>query len=493
MTNPTPRAVPGQPRPSPFLLRGPKGLWWEPEQYLGWPDFLAEAGFDFFMLCYTFCPETGLNWRQPFRPDEIAIISRLAEECRAHGITLCLALHPLIGGQAWAPEAAGVRFHPTSGRGWFVRYWQARRPAETLTPDPPIRYGSDEDLSLLVEKCRQARSLGVETIALCLDDVDPGAPPAGFPSLAAAHLWLANGLHAALGLPSPAHGGGAGGRGLLVVPTYYWTDGARQHADYTAELASGLPPDVDIFWTGQVVRDHAITPEKAREAAALLGRKPLVWLNYASNDSFRFMPQLPPDQPPSPDLAPETAGLLLNSTRQVGLARLDALVIGAYLADPAGYDHERAVRQAVTRLVGENMAPPVLALLDAWRAVPDVRTLTHDLQAGGRSLLDGLLARLRPAQATADRVMPDLDSGLADRQLRSELAAGVERLSLLVAALAVLERELAAKGTDVIGPASVGVRQGRFSPSRAALLAQLATVDPEIACDAEAVLTLGPV
>ncbi len=41
-----------------FPLRGLKGLWWEPEQYLPWTGFLASAGYDFFMLCYTFCPET---------------------------------------------------------------------------------------------------------------------------------------------------------------------------------------------------------------------------------------------------------------------------------------------------------------------------------------------------------------------------------------------------------------------------------------------------
>src|SRR5690242_8196552 len=68
---------------SPFVLRGLKGLWWEPEQYLGWPAFLAEAGYDLFMLCYTFCPETGLRWRQPFQAAELEVIGRLAEECRA--------------------------------------------------------------------------------------------------------------------------------------------------------------------------------------------------------------------------------------------------------------------------------------------------------------------------------------------------------------------------------------------------------------------------
>ena len=76
--------------------------------------------------------------------------------------------------------------------------------------------------------------------------------------------------------------------------------------------------------------------EQAGEAAGLFGRKPVVWLNYASNDSFRFAVQLPPDRPPAPDLAPETAGLLLNSTWQVGLAHLDALVVGAAFHDRPG-------------------------------------------------------------------------------------------------------------------------------------------------------------
>jgi hypothetical protein len=204
------------------------------------------------------------------------------------------------------------------------------------------------------------------------------------------------------------------------------------------------------------------------------------------------MLQLPPDQPPAADLAPATAGLLLNSTRQVGLARLDALVIGVYLADPAGYAHQQAVERAAVILVGEQAAPLLLQILDAWRAVPDVRTLTHDLQAGGRPLLDDLLARLRPALATLDRVLPALDAALADRGLWGELAAGVERLRLLVAALAVLEAELATADSETIGPTDATASAAPASSARTALLARLAASDPEAACDAEAVLSLGP-
>jgi hypothetical protein len=467
-----------------FALRGLKGLWWEPEQYLGWPGFLADAGYDLLMLCYTFCPETGLRWRQPLREAERTIIQQLAADCAEHGLTLCLALHPLIAGQAWAPEEAAVRFHPTSGRGWFLRYWEARRPGEPVHPDPPIRYGSEADLALLVEKCRQAMSLGVTAIALCLDDVDPGATPPGFPSLAAAHLWLVDGLRAALA-PRPS----SLVPRLFVVPTYYWTEGARANAAYTATLAQGLRADVDLFWTGSVVRDHGITAAKAREAADLFGRRPVVWFNYASNDSFRFAIQLPPDRLPAADLAPETAGLLLNSTRQVGLARLDALIVAAYLADPADYDHDQAVHRVVVDLLGEAAAPPFERLLDAWRAVPDVRTLPHDLQAGGGPFLDALLARLRPALTTLDAVTPELDARLADRQIWRELVAGVDRLRLLADALRVLDSELTAARSDALQPIATS---SPVSPVRAALLARLASAHPEAACDAEAVLSLGP-
>src|SRR5262249_32087569 len=132
---------------------------------------------------------------------------------------------------------------------------------------------------------------------------------------------------------------------------------AKAHAAYTASLAQGLPPDVGVFWTGPEVRAHAITADHAREAAGLFGRKPIVWLNYASNDSFRFAVQQPPHQPPAADLAPETAGLLLNSTRQVGLAHLDALVIGSYLADPVGYDHAQAIEWTARKIVGDEAVP----------------------------------------------------------------------------------------------------------------------------------------
>ncbi len=453
-----------------FALRGFKGLWWEPGDYLGWPALLDEAGYDFFMLCYTLCPETSLRWRQPIGAEEERVIRSLAADCSGRGIELCLAIHPFIGGQSWAPRDAAVRFHRTVGADWFASYWRARRPDQDLSPDPPPRYGVAHDLETLVEKCRLARSWGVRSFAVALDDIDPGRWDDA--ELASGQLWLVNGLWAALKAADPA-------ARLFVVPTFYWTDGARAHAAYTAALARGLPEGVQVFWTGTVVRSQAITAAEAREAAALFGRKPVVWLNYASNDSFRFALQLPPAHPPAADLGREAAGLMVNPMRQSALTRLHALVMGEYLGDPGAYRHEAAVGRAAERLVGKAAAPWLERAVQAWSAYPDVRTLPDDPARWGLSEVDGLIARLEAARADLDEVIPWLGTMMPGEAMIGEVQGGVARLGLLVEALRVW------RGEQTPGGRALSIERGR-------LMGRLGAVDDETGCDARAVLGVTP-
>jgi hypothetical protein len=447
-------------------LRGLKGLWWEPEEYLGWPELLAEAGYDFLMLCYTFAQATGLRWRQPFDASEERIVRQLAAECAAGGIELCLAIHPSIAGHAWAPERAALNIHPTVGTAWFREYWLARRPGEPATWDVPLRYGDYGDLEVLAEKLVLAAGWGVRAFAVCLDDIEPGRGLGRFSSLAGAQLSLLAGLSAAIEQT---------GSRLLFVPTYYWTAGARQHPEYAAELARGLPAEIDLFWTGEAVRSHAISAAQAREAARLFGRRPIVWLNYASNDSFRFALQLPPDRPPDADLGQEVGGLMVNSMRQSHLARLDALVLGEYLADPGGFDLGSATARAAGRLVGREAVLPLQRYVSAWEAYPDPRTLPRDLAAGGRSLVERLVDRLSETERVLGAVLSALDVALADRGLFAELAAGAARLGLLTRALELYR---------------LALDQGRSGTiaERAALETELGFAGDETACDARAVL-----
>lgn len=461
-----------------YALRGFKGLWWEPDEYVRWPKLLAEAGYTFFMLCYTFAPESGLRWRRPFRRADESVIRRLAADCAARGIELCLAVNPNIGAHAWTPDSATLPFHPTAGRDWFRRYWQARRPGEALEPDPPFRYGDADDLSILTGKLRRAAEWGVQSFALSLDDIDPGALPSDFPTLAAAQLWLVEGVRAAL-VGAAGRGGAAGSPRLFFTPTYYWTDGLRAHPDYAAELAASLPSDVQVFWTGERVRTPGpdLTRASARDAGRRFGRTPVLWFNYASNDSFRFALQLPPGRPPGEDLSDVVAGVLVNPMRQTGLTRLHALVMSEYLRNPRSYDHATVVSRAVERLVGEEAAPWLMRCVEAWAAYPDTRTLGNDLERGGVGLAKDVLGRLEPAYgqylaalASVERLDADypLDRG---GTLVAELRAAADRFRVLVAAL----RARAYAGEPGPDP-------------RARLDAMLADADEETASDARAVL-----
>jgi hypothetical protein len=436
-------------------LRGLKGLWWEPHEYRGWPAFLASAGYNLLLVCYTAWPELSIRWRHGLSSAARSTLRALAHEATAAGIELGLALNPCIGTQSWAPATAAIRFHPGLTADWFAAYWRSRRAGQELAADPALRYDADADLADLLESCRAAAACGVRVLVLCLDDVEPpvGADPAW---LGRAQARLVAAVRSELDrlVPAPR---------LLVVPTYYWTAGLRAHPGFAAELARALPASVDVFWTGPRVRSQAIDAAQARTAAGLLGRPPVVWLNYASNDAFRFALQLPPAPPPAPDLGPAIAGLLVNPMRQAGLSRLHVQVMGAYLRDPPHFAYRPALAAAAGALAGP--AGPLLErLLVAWSGLPDVRRLAE------RAASDQLRRRVHRCVAELDSFLPGLLPSLPV-DARAELERGVERVRLLAAAL--------------------DVRQGGTSTEHADFLRRLADVDDELACDARAVLMAG--
>ena len=77
---------------------------------------------------------------------------------------------------------------------------------------------------------------------------------------------------------------------VLVCPTYYTFDPVLEKffgnmpTDYWSQLGAGLPPGVDVFWTGNKVCSDAITREDIEGICSRLGRPVLLWDNYPVND-----------------------------------------------------------------------------------------------------------------------------------------------------------------------------------------------------------------
>jgi hypothetical protein len=123
------------------------------------------------------------------------------------------------------------------------------------------------DRAVLGAKVDQVLEAGATTVVLALDDIPFGGGPQG-----EAHAALTGWLRDHLGDRA----------GLALVPTEYV--GGRP-SPYLDALAVGVPDDVPIGWTGPAVVNDAITVADAEaRAAALGGRRPLLWDNFPVND-----------------------------------------------------------------------------------------------------------------------------------------------------------------------------------------------------------------
>jgi hypothetical protein len=137
-----------------------------------------------------------------------------------------------------------------------------------ISPGLSIDCDSSDDRDALAAKVDQVVAVGAERVVLALDDIPFGGGPQG-----EAHARLTTWLRDHLGDRAS----------LSLIPTEYV--GTRS-TSYLDALASGVPEDVPIGWTGCAVVNDSITVADAEaRAASLGGRTPLLWDNYPVNDA----------------------------------------------------------------------------------------------------------------------------------------------------------------------------------------------------------------
>lgn len=235
---------------------------------------LAREGYEL----YVYAPKSDRvlrqDWRVLFDTPHLEALAQLRAQCAAAGIGFGIGLTPY---------------------GLDASDWQAER-------------------QYLMQKLSQIKALEPDTLCLLFDDT-----PGGEMGLAGLHLRAAEVVLAAQVAPQ-----------IALCPAYYSDDpildqvfGARP-VGYVEALGQGLPPEIQVFWTGPKVVSAALDPVYLDEVAARLGRKPLIWDNGAVNDSRALSPFLPldPGVERGPPLADHVSGLLVNPINQPGLAML---------------------------------------------------------------------------------------------------------------------------------------------------------------------------
>lgn len=369
--------------------------------------------------------------------------------------------------------------------------------AFALSPGLSIRYSSREDIALLAEKFRGFAGAGARSLALFLDDVPSRLvheeDQRRFASLADAHVALATTLREALG-PDVS---------WWLCPTDYLGTGSSA---YLETLGRGLPPEIEVGWTGRTVCSPAIACAEARARTTALRRRLLLWDNVPVSDGpMRFVLHLGPYGRRDADLGEVASGVLLNPMQHARASAVAIRTAADFLADPKRYDPERSWKAALDE-IGEGAPESFAVFAEAhrfsaiWPEHRD-RPLEEGLGALRAALARGdaqeeiasLSALCDERASCAGR----LREGLADRSLLTEIEPWIEshrietqRIRWALDAVA----SLAGSGggaTRVAALLALEVRLGTEAQPRHASYGPRRVLYPQLASMAEEAMALG--
>lgn len=159
---------------------------------------------------------------------------------------------------------------------------------------------------------------------------------------------------------------------VIICPTYYSFDPVLEKVfsampkGYFQDLAEGLPPHVDIFWTGPKVCSQEYPESHLKEVTQLLGRKPFLWDNYPVNDGVKICKFLHlkafENRPAS--LAKVTAGHAVNPMNQAWLSRIPLYSLPRSYAQGLAYNPQKTLQEALKQLCEKNLAQQILQDID---------------------------------------------------------------------------------------------------------------------------------
>ena len=338
------------------VIEGFYGPPWSPAERLDVVSFCAERGMNAYVYAPKDDPKHRVQWREPYSSEEIEHFRALARHCRSLGVVFGFAVSPGVD----------------------------------------VDYRSPADRALVLEKLSRARDAGAGWLVMAFDDL-PGQKTRG-----SAQAELVGWLHEELAV-------GAEDLRLSVVPTEY---AGVTASPYLAELAEGLPVDVDVAWTGRWIVSPTITVADAKaRAAALGGRPPLLWDNYPVNDYCVASLFLGPYTGRDPGLPAACSGVLCNPMPLAHASKVALATAAEFFHRGSRYRPEDAWRRAIEKVGG-----PQAAVLETLSAACADGALAAPPRLALHRLLDRYEAR--------DASLADLGDHLLAAREAAALVAG---------------------------------------------------------------------
>ncbi|HEV2363733.1 MAG TPA: beta-N-acetylglucosaminidase domain-containing protein [Caulobacteraceae bacterium] len=270
--------------------------------------FLVPHGYSFYIYAPKADEFLRERWREPHPDDHFAALKRVADQCRALGVRFGVGLSP------------------------FEIY--RRFDAETK--------------AALADKLAQLTSLGLDDLAILMDDMKGDICGLAGTQADIVH-WIAE---------------RATGARLIFCPTYYSDDPildsgyGQRPPDYLTELGAALDPAVEVFWTGEEVCARGFGVAHITRVAEELRRQPFLWDNYPVNDGPVMSQSLyvRAFTGRSAAIATLVAAHAVNPALQPVLTRIPALTLVDSYRDDEAYAYRAAFVRAAEAVMGAEPA-----------------------------------------------------------------------------------------------------------------------------------------
>lgn len=293
-----------------FKLRGTKGFFWSPEQYLAEIPILKRYQMNFLVACYgsfykDYAYKTDYNeWKKPFTEQQKQGWTKVVEECKKNEIMFCFGMNSML------------------------------RAAE------PLVLTDENDFQILLNHYRWFQKQGVKWFYVAIDDVNHYLHK-DIKIEGKGHSLFTNKLYEALKANDPE-------AKMIFCPTWYWGNALKDESKrtYLEEIGEYLDKDIFVFWTGPDVVPCQITLQDAITYKEVVKHELILWDNYPVND-FHNSLHLGPLMGRDPDLYKVHYGMMGNPMRDNEMNRLPLFTMADYMLDPINYDAERSVVQAI--------------------------------------------------------------------------------------------------------------------------------------------------
>ncbi|MCK5812623.1 MAG: beta-N-acetylglucosaminidase domain-containing protein [Cocleimonas sp.] len=196
---------------------------------------------------------------------------------------------------------------------------------------------------------------------------------------------------------------------VIMCPTYYSFDPVLERVfgtmpdNYLQELGAGLPPEVDVFWTGPKVCSDEYPEEHLQQVIKVLRRKPFLWDNYPVNDGAKLSQylHLKAFENRFSGLANLTKGHAVNPMNQPWLSRIPLYSLPQSYAQGKNYDPRKVLKRSLNLLCDTTLAEQIAQDIDTFQYKGlgelnenEIKQLIHQYQPFDNPTTDEIIAWL---------------------------------------------------------------------------------------------------